>query len=89
LKTIAGKYNAKYVVVLKNEDNVEEQIGEFVLNYEITEKKKQYSKPVVEKAQKLKDIFGDKDMEFYCEVVEEGANLSIEELIENLLVKCW
>jgi len=59
------------------------------LNYEVVEKKKEYPKNIVEKAQKIKDIFnGDKDLEFYCEVVKNGENLTIEELIENLLVKC-
>jgi len=41
----------------------------------------------MEKAQKLKDIFGEKDLEFYCEVVKAGESLTIEDLIENLLVK--
>jgi len=50
-------------------------------------KKNEYSKVVMEKAQKLKDIFGEKDLEFYCEVVKAGESLTIEDLIENLLVK--
>jgi len=87
LKQVPGKYQSKYVVIMKNEENVEEQIGEVVLNYEIFEKKNEYSKVVMEKAQKLKDIFGEKDLEFYCEVVKAGESLTIEDLIENLLVK--
>jgi len=42
---------------------------------------------VVEKAETLMSIFGDKELGFYCEVVKSSGNLPIDVLIENLLQK--
>ena len=47
--------------------------------------KKQYAQNVVEKAEKLREIFIDASVEDLCEFVSKVPQLSLEELVENYL----
>jgi len=79
-----GKYTTNWKVFFKNEDGVEEAIGNpLVITYEVVEK--QFSNDIVNKAKKLQEMFPGKDTKFYCECVKTAGNVSMEELIENFL----
>jgi len=82
----AGKYESKWIVGYKTRYGDEITIGQpFFLSYIIVDAQKEYSTDVTAKAEYLKSIFPDKDLEFYCKFIESNAEVGVEDLVEKLL----
>jgi len=85
LKNVVGVHSVSYAIKMKNEEDVEEQVGKVILTYEIVEKPK-YSDDQITKAKQLMELFPGKELTFYCEAVKNCGKVSFEELIESFCV---
>jgi len=87
----SGKYESKWIVAFRSLYGDEITIGKpFFLKYEVNSDQQQlqhaYSEVVLEKAKRLKTIFPNQNLDYYCHFVQENGNAAIEDLIEILFV---